>query len=106
MIPPCLRCSKDDFKKTRDRKAYLKRKFKCKPKPILQIKDQVVVQDPETGPGPATQTYREEQTIIQSNINQKKIHFKKPFSINLLSRRQNYRKRATHKKHRIFRKKT
>ncbi|CAG8805222.1 7726_t:CDS:1, partial [Dentiscutata erythropus] len=29
------------------------------------VKDQVVVQDPEAGPGPATQIYREEQTIIQ-----------------------------------------
>ena len=36
------------------------------------VKDQVVVQDPEAGPGTATQTYREEQTNIQSNINQKK----------------------------------
>ena len=78
MIPPCTRCSKDDFKKTRDRKAHLKRKFKCKPKPIPQIKDQMVGQVPEAGPGPATQTYREEQTIIQSNINQK-IHPRKHF---------------------------
>src|SRR6185437_4895235 len=68
---------------------HLKRKFKCKPKPIqilvqlstTQDKDQdpkagpapvTQDQDPEAGPGPATQTYREEQTIIQSNINQKK----------------------------------
>ena len=68
---------------------HLKRKFKCKPKPIqilvqpftTQDKDQdpkagpapiIQDQDLEAGPGPATQTYREEQTIIQSNINQKK----------------------------------
>ncbi|CAG8506613.1 3555_t:CDS:2 [Racocetra persica] len=62
----------NDFKKTHDQKAHLKRKFKYKPKPIPQIKNQVVVQDPEARPGPTTQTYREEQTIIQSNINQKK----------------------------------
>ena len=31
MIPPCPRCDKDDFKKTRDQTAHLKRKFKCKP---------------------------------------------------------------------------
>ncbi|CAG8823976.1 22230_t:CDS:1, partial [Dentiscutata erythropus] len=29
------------------------------------VKNQVVVQDPEAGPGPVTQIYREEQTIIQ-----------------------------------------
>ncbi|CAG8464951.1 28173_t:CDS:2 [Racocetra persica] len=45
MIPPCSQCGKDDFKKTCDRKAHLKRKFKYKPKPISQIKDQVIVQD-------------------------------------------------------------
>ncbi|CAG8853590.1 7690_t:CDS:1, partial [Gigaspora margarita] len=49
-----------DFKKTCDQKAHLKRKFKCKPKPIPQIKDQEEVQDLEAGPGPTTQTYREE----------------------------------------------
>ena len=85
MIPPCPRCGKDDFKKTRDRKAHLKRKFKCKPKPIPQIKNQVIVQDPEACPGPATQTYREEQTIIQSNINQKKYtsenHFRSIYEV-------------------------
>jgi len=34
MIPPCPRCGKDDFKKTRDETAHLQRKFKCKPKPV------------------------------------------------------------------------
>src|SRR6266542_3409750 len=34
MIPPCPRCGKDDFKKTRDLTSHLKRKFKCKPKPV------------------------------------------------------------------------
>ncbi|CAG8851457.1 27966_t:CDS:1, partial [Racocetra persica] len=62
MIPPCPRCGKDDFKKTRDQKAHLKRKFKYKPKPIPQIKDQVIVQDLGTGSGPATQAYREKIT--------------------------------------------
>src|SRR5271170_7398693 len=30
MIPPCPRCGKDDFKKTRDRAIYLKRKNPCR----------------------------------------------------------------------------
>src|SRR6266542_4146456 len=34
MIPPCPRCGKDDFKKTRDLSAHLKRKFKCNPKTV------------------------------------------------------------------------
>ena len=34
MIPPCSLCGKDDFKKTRDLSTHLKRKFKCKPKPV------------------------------------------------------------------------
>ena len=33
MIPPCPRCGKDDFKKTRNLTTHLKRKFKCKPLP-------------------------------------------------------------------------
>ncbi|RIB00420.1 hypothetical protein C2G38_2234367, partial [Gigaspora rosea] len=31
MIPPCPRCGKNDFKKTRDRDTHLNRKFPCKP---------------------------------------------------------------------------
>ncbi|CAG8581171.1 17091_t:CDS:2 [Gigaspora margarita] len=45
MILPCLLYGKDDFKKTRDQKAHLKRKFKCKPKPILQNKFQEAIND-------------------------------------------------------------
>ena len=50
-----------------------------------EVKDQVVVQDSEAGPGPATQTYREEQTNFQSNINQKKYalenHFRSIYEV-------------------------
>ena len=34
MISPCPRYGKDDFKKTRDRTAHLKRKFKCNLKTV------------------------------------------------------------------------
>ncbi|CAG8819983.1 14205_t:CDS:2, partial [Gigaspora margarita] len=65
----------DNFKKTHNRKAHLKRKFKCKPKPIqilghfliTQIKDQIVDQDPETGLGPAVQAYRE-KIALQNEV--------------------------------------
>ena len=41
MLPPCPRCGKDDFKKTRDRDAHLNRKFLCKliiQNPIVALK--------------------------------------------------------------------
>ena len=34
-------------------------------KPILQIKDQVIVQDLGAGPGPATQAYREKINLAK-----------------------------------------
>ncbi|CAG8830022.1 24238_t:CDS:1, partial [Gigaspora margarita] len=62
-------------------------KFKCKPKsiqipehsPTTQIKDQVVDQDPEAGPGPAIQAYREVialQNEVQEVIKKGNIEIK------------------------------
>ena len=61
---------------------HLKRKFKCKPKsiqiPVIQKGDKD--QDPEAGPGPTTQAYREEYTTIQQVIDQvKKYALEKHF---------------------------
>jgi hypothetical protein len=52
MIPPCPRCGKDDFKKTRDRTNHLNRKNKCKPKaiPEVQIHEPVPVTEPVVVP--------------------------------------------------------
>ncbi|GBB89991.1 hypothetical protein RclHR1_16860003 [Rhizophagus clarus] len=36
MIPPCPRCGKDDFKKSRDQTNHLNRKHKCKPRNIQE----------------------------------------------------------------------
>src|SRR6266511_2110969 len=77
MIPPCPRCGKDDFKKTRDLSAHLKRKFKCKPSPAPVVhtkgkdrrrekpepipisipQDKNQENDPEADLGPSTQAY-------------------------------------------------
>ncbi|CAG8820249.1 12321_t:CDS:1, partial [Dentiscutata erythropus] len=45
------------------------------------VKDQVVVQDLEAGPGPATQTYREEQTIIQEVKYAPENHFRSIYEV-------------------------
>ena len=44
MVFPCPQCGKDDFKKTRDLTAHLKRKFKCK---IKLIPNPVRAKSPE-----------------------------------------------------------
>ena len=77
MIPSCPRCGKDDFKKSRDRTAHLKRKFPCRkrksrPRPKVVVTEPIPetvnppvnmvnenIHDPEAGPGPATQTHRD-----------------------------------------------
>src|SRR5687767_5193978 len=97
MIPSCPRCGKDDFKKSRDRTNHLKRKFKCKklnpihrpthvppsrPKSLTPIdntrendqrkeKPKVInkTPDPEAGPGPSTQAYKEGQVKNPPHIN-------------------------------------
>ncbi|KAF0458366.1 hypothetical protein F8M41_001027 [Gigaspora margarita] len=75
MISLCSQCSKDDFKKSCDQKAYLKRKFKYNPKkiaPTPQNKVQNAIQknklvaplqnEVQEGarPDPTIQAYREE----------------------------------------------
>ncbi|CAG8492072.1 6627_t:CDS:2 [Scutellospora calospora] len=50
MLPPCPRCGKDNFKKTRDRDAHLNRKFPCKPS---NIQNPIVAPDTKY---PASQT--------------------------------------------------
>src|SRR5260364_278230 len=59
MLPPCPRCGKDDFKKTRDRDAYLNRKFLCKPSNI---------QNPIVAPIPLSQNSATDQIPIQNHV--------------------------------------
>ncbi|CAG8752341.1 14207_t:CDS:2, partial [Racocetra fulgida] len=80
----CDQCG-NKFATPRKLRDHLKRKFKCKPKPIqipiqpftTQVKDQVVVQegDSEASPGPATQVYREEISSEQNKVQENDIVF-------------------------------
>ncbi|CAG8812124.1 14093_t:CDS:1, partial [Gigaspora margarita] len=81
-------CDKDDFKKSHNRKAHLKKKFKCKSKSIqilvqsstMQVKDQVIVQK-EASSGPATQAYKENMSL-QNKVQESAYREKIPFDQN------------------------
>jgi len=59
MIPPCPRCGKNDFKKTRDRDAHLNRKFPCKSSNT---------QNPIVAPIPLQQNSATDQILTQTYI--------------------------------------
>uniref|UniRef100_U9UY71 Uncharacterized protein n=1 Tax=Rhizophagus irregularis (strain DAOM 181602 / DAOM 197198 / MUCL 43194) TaxID=747089 RepID=U9UY71_RHIID len=61
MIPPCPRCGKDDFKKTRDLTAHLKRKFKCKPKPVRPKSSELQPLPRPQSPAPVDHTKRKDR---------------------------------------------
>ncbi|PKY41599.1 hypothetical protein RhiirA4_539725 [Rhizophagus irregularis] len=61
MIPPCPRCGKDDFKKTRDLTAHLKRKFKCKPKPVRPKSPELQPLPRPQSPAPVDHTKRKDR---------------------------------------------
>ena len=68
MIPPCPRCGKNDFKKTRNRDAHINRKFPCKPSNTQNLIVAPGCKASPTSQTPLQQNSATDQILIQTHV--------------------------------------